>query len=223
MAEHVARFRKVLDERPIIAILRGLQPHEAVGVGEALVAAGIRIIEVPLNSPEPFTSIARLVERFGKAAVIGAGTVRRVDEVEQLARIGAGLVLSPHCDPELIRGTVAAGMVSIPGILTPTEAFAALDAGAHALKLFPMEVMGLAGARALKAVLPAGTCMLAVGGVSESNAKSFLEAGLHGMGVGSALYKPGDSAGDIRLHAENFVRALHGGSWPILPNVSGRT
>lgn len=172
MAEHVARFRKVLDERSIIAILRGLQPHEAVGVGEALVAAGIRIIEVPLNSPEPFTSIARLVERFGKAAVIGAGTVQRVDEVEKLARIGAGLVLSPHCDPELIRSTVAAGMVSVPGILTPTEAFAALDAGAHALKLFPMEVMGLAGARALKAVLPAGTCMLAVGGVSESNAKA---------------------------------------------------
>lgn len=223
MAEHVARFRKVLDERSIIAILRGLQPHEAVGVGEALVAAGIRIIEVPLNSPEPFTSIARLVERFGKAAVIGAGTVQRVDEVEKLARIGAGLVLSPHCDPELIRSTVAAGMVSVPGILTPTEAFAALDAGAHALKLFPMEVMGLAGARALKAVLPAGTCMLAVGGVSESNAKSFIDAGLQGVGVGSALYKSGDSARDILHRAENFVRALHGASWPILPNVSGRT
>lgn len=210
MAEHEARFTKALEDRPIIAILRGLQPHEAMDVGEALVLAGIRIIEVPLNSPEPFASIARLVEGFREVAVIGAGTVRRVGEVEQLARIGAGLVLSPHCDPELIRRTVAAGMVSVPGILTPTEAFSALDAGAHALKLFPMEVMGMAGARALKAVLPTGTRVIAVGGVSESNAKSFIDAGLHGVGVGSALYKPGDCARDIRLRAESFVRAMHG-------------
>jgi 2-dehydro-3-deoxyphosphogalactonate aldolase len=208
MSEHVRRFTKILDERPIIAILRGLQPHEAVAVGEALVTAGIGIIEVPLNSPDPFTSIARLVERFGKVAVIGAGTVRRVDEVEQLALIGAGLVLSPHCDPELIRSTVSASMVSVPGILTPTEAFAALDAGAHALKLFPMEVMGIAGARALKAVLPKGTRMIAVGGVSETNAQGFLDAGLHGIGVGSALYKPGDPAIDIENRARNFLRVI---------------
>jgi 2-dehydro-3-deoxyphosphogalactonate aldolase len=208
MSEHVRRFTKTLDERPIIAILRGLQPQEAVAVGEALVTAGIGIIEVPLNSPDPFASIARLVERFGKVAVIGAGTVRRVDEVEQLALIGAGLVLSPHCDPGLIRSTVSAGMVSVPGILTPTEAFAALDAGAHALKLFPMEVMGIAGARALKAVLPKGTRMIAVGGVSETNAQGFLDAGLHGIGVGSALYKPGDPAIDIENRARNFLQAI---------------
>jgi 2-dehydro-3-deoxyphosphogalactonate aldolase len=208
MGEHVRRFTKTLDERPIIAILRGLQPHEAVAVGQALVTAGIGIIEVPLNSPDPFTSIARLVERFGKVAVIGAGTVRRVDEVEQLALIGAGLVLSPHCDPVLIRSTVSAGMVSVPGILTPTEAFAALDAGAHALKLFPMEVMGIAGARALKAVLPKDARMIAVGGVSETNAQGFLDAGLHGIGVGSALYRPGDLAIDIENRARNFLRAI---------------
>jgi 2-dehydro-3-deoxyphosphogalactonate aldolase len=208
MADHVARFDKVLREAPVIAILRGLQPHEVDPVGDALVAAGIRIIEVPLNSPDPFTSIARLVERLGQAAVIGAGTVRRMDDVEKLAKIGAGLVLSPHCDPALIRGTVATGMVSVPGILTPTEAFAALDAGAHALKLFPMEVMGIAGARALKAVLPTGTRMIAVGGVSEANARSFLEAGLHGVGVGSALYKPGALAADIEHRAGTFMRAI---------------
>lgn len=208
MADHVTRFEKALREAPVIAILRGLQPHEVDPVGDALVAAGIRIIEVPLNSPDPFASIARLVERLGHAAVIGAGTVRRMDDVETLARIGAGLVLSPHCDPALIRATVSAGMVSVPGILTPTEAFAALDAGAHALKLFPMEVMGIAGARALKAVLPTDTRMIAVGGVSEANVRGFLEAGLHGVGVGSALYKSGDLVADIEHRAGAFMRAV---------------
>jgi 2-dehydro-3-deoxyphosphogalactonate aldolase len=208
MADHVARFEEALREAPVIAILRGIQPDEAVPVGEALVEAGIRIIEVPLNSPDPFDSIARLVARFGKTALIGAGTVRRIDEVQSLARIGAGIVLSPHCDPELIHSTVSAGMVSVPGILTPTEAFSALDAGAHALKLFPMEVMGLAGARALKAVLPPGTRMIAVGGVSEANARSFFEAGLHGIGIGSALYKPGGDVVGIRSRARVFLQAI---------------
>lgn len=208
MADHSAHFEKALRDAPVIAILRGIRPDEAVSAGESLFEAGIRIIEVPLNSPDPFSSIACLVERLGNKAVIGAGTVRRTDEVQTLARIGAGLVLSPHCDPELIRSTVSAGMVSVPGILTPTEAFAALDAGAHALKLFPMEVMGIAGARALKAVLPKDTRMIAVGGVSEANARSYFEAGLHGIGIGSALYKPGGDVVDLRSRAGAFMQAI---------------
>lgn len=207
MADHIAHFERAFAAAPLIAILRGIRPDEALRVGEALVASGFRIIEVPLNSPDPFVSIERLVKNLGDEAVIGAGTVRRVEEVHSLARIGAGLVLSPHCDTMVIRETVAVGMVSIPGIQTPTEAFSALDAGAHALKLFPMEVIGLAGAKAMKAVLPAGTRMIAVGGVSEANTTSLLAGGMDGLGIGSSLYKPGDDAAAIASRAEAFIRA----------------
>lgn len=210
MPDRVKRFEQALVEVPLIAILRGIRPEEALAAGSALVAAGFRMIEVPLNSPDPFESIQRLVEHLGDQALIGAGTVRRIEEVHTLERIGAGLVLSPHADPGVIRATVSAGMVSVPGIQTPTEAFAALEAGAHALKLFPMEVIGLVGAKAMRAVLPAGTRMIAVGGVGEANASGLLAGGIDGLGLGSSLYKPGDDAATIKTRAEGLVRALSG-------------
>ncbi|MGL5447598.1 MAG: 2-dehydro-3-deoxy-6-phosphogalactonate aldolase [Rhabdaerophilum sp.] len=209
MTDHLTRFERALLEAPLIAILRGIRPDEVLAAGESLIAAGFRLIEVPLNSPDPFESIQRLVKHLGERAVIGAGTVRHTDEVRTLAQIGAGLVLSPHADPVVIRETVAVGLVSVPGILTPTEAFLALDAGAHALKLFPMEMIGLSGAKAMRAVLPIGTRMIAVGGVNEANAASLLAGGMDGLGLGSSLYKPGDDANSIRARAERFVHAMN--------------
>lgn len=208
MHDHASHFDVAFAAMPLIAILRGIRPAEAVAVGEALVAAGIRIIEVPLNSPEPFESIGRLVRRFGAEAVIGAGTVRWPHEVERLRELGAGLVLSPHVDAAVVRASVAAGLVSIPGILTPTEAFLALDSGAHALKLFPMEMIGTSGAKAMRAVLPRGTRLVAVGGVGEGNAASLLEGACDGLGIGSSLYKPGDDARTVGERALRFVRAI---------------
>lgn len=208
MRDHIAQFDAALAAMPLIAILRGIRPEEAVAVGEALIEAGIRVIEVPLNSPEPFESISQLVRRFGAEAVIGAGTVRQISEVELLRELGAGLVLSPHIDADLVRASVAAGLVSIPGILSPTEAFLALDAGAHALKLFPMEMIGIPGARAMRAVLPRATRLLAVGGVGEGNARAFLDGGLDGLGIGSSLYKPGDDARSVGERARRFVEAI---------------
>ncbi|MGL5113791.1 MAG: 2-dehydro-3-deoxy-6-phosphogalactonate aldolase, partial [Beijerinckiaceae bacterium] len=158
-------FDACLAHCPLIAILRGVQPEQAVQIGDALFQAGFRIIEVPLNSPLPFDSIEKLVRTFGDRAIIGAGTVTTVDEVRELARIGARAVISPHADLAVIEATVRAGLVSLPGIMSPTEAFAALKAGAHALKLFPMEVIGAAGVKAMRAVLPKTTRLIAVGGV----------------------------------------------------------
>lgn len=208
MRDHLSQFNATFAAMPLIAILRGIRPEEAVAVGEALIGAGLRIIEVPLNSPEPFESIDRLVRRFGAEAVIGAGTVRSPNEVERLCEIGAGLVLSPHVDPAVVRASVAAGLVSIPGILTPTEAFLALESGAHALKLFPMEMIGIPGARAMRAVLPQGTRLVAVGGVGESNAASLLDGACDGLGIGSSLYKPGDNASAVAARARRFVEAI---------------
>ncbi|HRJ68001.1 MAG TPA: 2-dehydro-3-deoxy-6-phosphogalactonate aldolase [Beijerinckiaceae bacterium] len=212
MPDHLTRFEAAFAAMPLIAILRGIRPEEAVGIGEALVAAGIRIIEVPLNSPEPFESITRLVRRFKAEAVIGAGTVRWPHEVERLRELGAGLVLSPHVDAAVVRASVAAGIVSIPGILTPTEAFLALNSGAHALKLFPMEMIGTPGARAMRAVLPRGTRLVAVGGVGEGNAAQLLDGACDGLGIGSSLYKPGDKASTVGERARRFIQATGSGS-----------
>jgi 2-dehydro-3-deoxyphosphogalactonate aldolase len=208
MPDHLSQFEAAFAAMPLIAILRGIRPEEAVAVGEALVAAGFRIIEVPLNSPEPFESIGRLVRRFGADAVIGAGTVRQVSEVARLKEIGAGLILSPHVDPAVLRASVGAGLVSVPGILTPTEAFLALDSGAHALKLFPMEMIDIPGARAMRAVLPHGTRLVAVGGVNESNAATLLDGACDGLGIGSSLFRPGDDAWIVGDRAKRFIRAL---------------
>ena len=194
--------------RNLIAILRGITPPDAEAVTAELIAAGITKIEVPLNSPEAFTSIAALIEAFGDRASIGAGTVLSVAEVERLAQIGAKLVVSPNMNPEVIRATRAAGMLSYPGVMTPTECFAALDAGANGLKFFPGSLIGPAGLKAIKAVLPAGCEMLAVGGASADNFAEWQAAGAAGFGIGTALYKPADTPLSVRAKAEKIVAAF---------------
>lgn len=193
---------------PLVAILRGIRPEEADAVGEALVAAGIRIIEVPLNSPEPLESIGRLATRFGEEATVGAGTVLDPADVAQVAEAGGRIIVSPHADTAVIRATVAAGLVSSPGYFTPTEAFAALAAGAHALKLFPAEAAGPAVIKAQRAVLPRAVPLLVVGGVSPETMRGYLDAGANGFGLGSGLYAPGRSAADVAERARAYVAAL---------------
>ncbi|TKW64913.1 MAG: 2-dehydro-3-deoxy-6-phosphogalactonate aldolase [Paracoccus denitrificans] len=191
--------------RPIIAILRGITPPDAVATAESLIAAGITKIEVPLNSPDAFTSITRLIDAVGSRAQIGAGTVLRVTEVERLAAIGCRLIVSPNCNPDVIRATREAGLASYPGVMTPTEAFAALDAGATALKLFPGELVGPSGLKAMRAVLPAGTACYAVGGVNADTLAGWLEAGAAGIGVGTGIYRPGDSPETVAGRAGDLV------------------
>ena len=193
--------------RPLIAILRRLTPQDAPAIGRALIDAGITRLEVPLNSPDPLDSIARLVRDFGDVAQIGAGTVLTPDQVTQVADAGGRMVLSPNCDATVIRATVAAGMASYPGVMTPSEAFAALAAGATGLKLFPGELIGPTGLRAMRAVLPQGTECWAVGGVSADTMADWRRAGAAGFGIGSALYKPGDDAATVADKARAMVAA----------------
>lgn len=197
-----------LARNPLVAILRGVRPDEVEAIGAALVAAGIGVIEVPLNSPEPFDSIARLVRGFGDRALIGAGTVMRVADVDRLAEAGGQLVVTPHAAPELVRAAKAHGMQAAPGFFTPAEAFALLDAGADALKLFPAEAASPAVLRALRAVLPPGTAVLPVGGMDAGSIPAWREAGAAGFGIGSALYKPGDDAAAVAAKAASLMRAL---------------
>lgn len=193
---------------PLVAILRGIRPDEAEAVGDALVDAGLRVIEVPLNSPDPFNSIARLSRRFGPRVLIGAGTVMRDADVRFVADAGGRLIVTPHAAPALVRAAKAAGMVAIPGFFTPAEAFALLDAGADALKLFPAEGGSPAMLRALRAVLPPGTMVLPVGGVDTGTMAAWRNAGASGFGIGSAIYRPGDTAVAVAAKAATLLAAL---------------
>lgn len=192
---------------PLVAILRGLRPDEAVAVGEVLVASGFRIIEVPLNSPEPFRSIELLAERFGAGCVIGAGTVLEVAAVARLEAAGGELVVMPHGDAAVITAAKAMGLACVPGVATPTEAFAALAAGADALKLFPAEALAPAVVKAMLAVLPKGTALLPVGGIEPSTMAPYVAAGARGFGLGSALFKPGMTPAEVGARAAVFVDA----------------
>ncbi len=197
--------------RPLVAILRGVTPDMVGEIGEALFAAGITWIEVPLNSPDPLQSIIRLVAKLGDRAVIGAGTVLRVEQVEEVAATGARLIVSPNMNPDIIRLTKAKGMISLPGVFTATECFAALDAGADGLKFFPGDLIGPSGLKALNAVLPSTATTYAVGGVDAANIPDWLAAGANGFGLGSSLYKPGDSAQDVADKARAIVAAYDAG------------
>ena len=192
---------------PLIAILRGVTPGEAPEIAQAVLDAGITQIEVPLNSPDPLDSIAQLVRRFGDKALIGAGTVLTAEEVADVANAGGRLIVSPNYDPDVIAATRARDMQSWPGVFTPTEALAALKAGADGLKLFPGSMAGPAGLQAIRAVLPAGTKVYAVGGAGPENFVNWIRATADGFGLGSALYKPGLSAEEVGQRARDIVAA----------------
>ncbi|GLQ34840.1 2-dehydro-3-deoxy-6-phosphogalactonate aldolase [Amylibacter marinus] len=194
-------------DRNIIAILRGVRPDEVVELAGALIEAGITKIEVPLNSPDPFDSIARLVTTYGERALIGAGTVLSISDVARLKEIGAKLVVSPDTNIEVIKATKAANMLSYPGVMTPTDCFSALRAGADGLKFFPGSLIGPAGLAAIRAVLPKGTETLAVGGADASNFAQWQAAGADGFGIGSAIYKPGINRAEIAARAAEIVTA----------------
>ena len=194
--------------RPLIAILRGVTPDEAPAITEMLIDAGIDRIEVPLNSPEPVESIARLASAFGQVAEIGAGTVLTTEEVRAVHDAGGRLIVSPNCDAAVIKETKTLNMASYPGVLTPTECFAALAAGADGLKVFPSFLMGTEGLRAIRAVLPPGTDVFMVGGVGPENFSEWTAAGASGFGIGSSLYKPGRSATEVGTRARDMVAAF---------------
>tara|TARA_R110002051_G_scaffold11090_3_gene40882 strand:- start:5617 stop:6237 length:621 start_codon:yes stop_codon:yes gene_type:complete len=196
-----------LDALPLIAILRGLDPDEAVAVGEALFDAGFRCLEVPLNSPRPLESIARLADRFGDTMLVGAGTVLSPAAVDEVRAAGGRVIISPNANPAVIAHAKAEGLVSLPGVFTPTEAFAALAAGADGLKLFPAEIAGTAGLKALKAVLPKTAPVYAVGGVAPEAMADWCAVGADGFGIGSALYRPGVTATEVGRRAAGFVAA----------------
>ncbi|MFL4470543.1 2-dehydro-3-deoxy-6-phosphogalactonate aldolase [Tateyamaria armeniaca] len=198
--------------REIIAILRGITPDEAGPVADALVDAGITRIEVPLNSPQPFESISKMLLAHGNDAMIGAGTVLDVRDVEKLHKMGAHMVVSPDANATIIVATKQAGMLSYPGVMTPTECFAALQAGADGLKLFPASLLGVEGLKAIGAVLPKGTKTYAVGGVGPANFAEWFAAGVTGFGIGSALYKPGMSVADVASRAADMVAAYDAGA-----------
>ncbi|WCS25314.1 2-dehydro-3-deoxy-6-phosphogalactonate aldolase [Methylobacterium sp. NMS14P] len=204
----LGRFETAFAACPLVAILRGLTPGEAPDVGEALVGAGFTLVEVPLNSPDPLRSIAVLAERLAGRALVGAGTVLSPSQVGEVAAAGGTLVVSPNADPAVIGATVAAGLVSLPGYQTPTEAFAALAAGATALKLFPADVATPLALKAHRAVLPPDTRVLAVGGVLPETIAGWRQAGADGFGLGSNLYRPGKAAADVARDAAAYVAAF---------------
>ncbi|HZX76904.1 2-dehydro-3-deoxy-6-phosphogalactonate aldolase [Lysobacter sp.] len=194
-----------LQPLPLVAILRGLTPQDALAVGTALFDAGFRVIEVPLNSPQPLDSIALLAREFGDRCLVGAGTVLTTEQVGQVKEAGGKLIVMPHGDTAVIRAAKAAELVCTPGVATPTEAFAALAAGADALKLFPAEQLPPSVLKAWSSVLPKGTALLPVGGITPDNMTPYRNAGAAGFGIGSALYAPGTDATEVARRARAFV------------------
>ena len=201
-------LRDWLKASPLIAILRGVTPAEVEVLADAIVEAGVRVIEVPLNSPQPFESIALLAKRYGVEVLVGAGTVLEPREVTRVAEAGGQLIVMPHADEAVVRAAKACGLFAVPGFATPTEAFRMLAAGADALKLFPAEASSPAVLRALLAVLPAHTAVLPVGGIVPEAIGAWLAAGAAGFGIGSALFRPGIGAGDIAQRAMRLVSAV---------------
>lgn len=193
--------------RKLVAILRGVKPDEVVAIGEALVETGFSMIEVPLNSPDPLDSIARLSKALGDRALTGAGTVLSVEDVDRVCDAGGRLIVSPNCDADVIGRTLGHGMVSMPGVFTPTECFAAIKAGTRSIKLFPASLHGPAGVKAIKAVLPLDVELYAVGGAAADTFGDWLAAGVAGFGIGTALYKPGDNADTVRTAATRMIAA----------------
>lgn len=193
--------------RNIIAILRGITPDDAVAAAQVLIEAGIDRIEVPLNSPDPLVSIRAMADAYGDRALIGAGTVLSPEDVAHVQNAGGQLIVSPNCDLRVIAATKAAGMQSWPGVLTPTECFAALKQGADGLKIFPGSIIGPSGVKAIRAILPAGTQVYAVGGAGPENFAEWIDASADGFGIGSAIYKPGMAISEIASRAATIVAA----------------
>jgi 2-dehydro-3-deoxyphosphogalactonate aldolase len=202
------QLNRFLDECPLVAIIRGVTPGEAEAIGEAIYEGGIRIIEVPLNSPDPLRSIESLARKFGEQVLVGAGTVLSVEQVRQVKEAGGRIIVSPDTNIDVIAASAQAGLVSSPGYFTPSEAFAAIRAGATGLKLFPAEGASPSVVKAQLAVLPKDVPVLAVGGIAPDNMQPWLDAGAAGFGLGSGLYKPGQSAADTLEKARAYVAGL---------------
>jgi 2-dehydro-3-deoxyphosphogalactonate aldolase len=208
MTDPAARFAEAFAACPLVAVLRGITPPEAEAIGDVLVEAGFTLLEVPLNSPDPLVSIAAMAKRYGDRAIVGAGTVLTTEAVAAVAAAGGRLIFSPNTDVDVIRASVAHGLISLPGYYTPSEGFAALAAGAHGLKLFPADGASPAFLKAQRAVLPKATKVLAVGGITVDTIPAWAAAGADGFGLGSNLYRAGKSAADVARDATAFVTAV---------------
>ena len=206
--KHLQRWQTAMQAMPLVAILRGVKPEEVVAVGEVLYECGFRILEVPLNSPDPYASIAALRKAMPVEVLVGAGTVLKPDQVDACVDAGGELIIAPNFSLAVAQQSAVHDMLYCPGVATPSEAFAALDAGAHALKFFPSEIIGTAGVKAMLAVLPKGTATLPVGGIDASNMEAYLDAGASGFGLGSSVYQPGFSLAEIKSRGRDLCDVI---------------